>query len=247
MADHYRAGSGPRPAVVVAHGFTGTARAAGVLAIVRGLLAGGLDVLAPDLRGHGRSSGLSTVGIAETEDVAAAVAYLRAQGYPVVATAGWSMGGSAVLRHAGLGGDTDAVVSVSSPGYWWENGTRMMRIVTRMCSTSSGRAVLRRVRNTRVHPSAWHDTAPESPSAAAVHIAPTPLLLVHGDADHYFPPRHIERLAAAATEAEVWVEPGMAHAESATTEDLIDRIARWLLVHSAPARPPRPDLGQSTP
>lgn len=247
MADHHRAGAGTPPAVVVAHGFTGTARAPGIRAIIERLVAHGLDVLAPDLRGHGRSSGLSTVGIAEIEDIAAAVAHLRDRGYPQVSTAGWSMGGSAVLRHAGLGGDTDAVVSVSSPGYWWENGTRMMRIVTRLCSTASGRALLRRSRNTRVHPSAWHDSAPASPSAAAVHIAPTPLLLVHGDADHYFPTGHIERLAAAAAHAEVWVEPGMAHAESATSTDLTDRIARWLLSRSAPARPDRPDLGQSTP
>ena len=37
--------------------------------------------------------------------------WLRAQGYRRVAVLGWSMGGSVVLRHAGLGGDADAVVS----------------------------------------------------------------------------------------------------------------------------------------
>ena len=59
-------------------------------------------------------------------------------------------------------------------------------------------------------------------------IAPTPLLIVHGDADHYFPPRHVEALASAAPDAQVWIEAGMGHAETATTPELLARIISWV-------------------
>ena len=55
-----------------------------------------------------------------------------------------------VLRYAGLGGDADAVVSVSSPGRWFERGTRPMRIVHWLCETRTGRVVVRVGRRTRL-------------------------------------------------------------------------------------------------
>jgi pimeloyl-ACP methyl ester carboxylesterase len=141
---------------------------------------------------------------------------------------GWSMGGSAVLRYAGLGGDADAVVAVSSPGAWFERGTRAMRVVHWMCETRTGRLTVRITRGVRLAPSDSWSTVPESPSEVAGRIAPTPLLIVHGDADHYFPARHVELLAAAAPSATVWLEAGMAHAETATTPELVARIVAWV-------------------
>jgi pimeloyl-ACP methyl ester carboxylesterase len=213
---------------VVAHGFTGSSRNPHVQRICRGLTAHGIGVLAPDFRGHGRSGGLGTAGAEEVHDVAAAVAWLRAAGYGWVAVVGWSMGGSAVLRHAGLGGDADAVVSVSAPGLWFERGTRPMRLVHWMVESRSGRAATRLLRRTRISSAGW-STLPEAPAEVAGAIAPRPLLIVHGEADHYFPMRHAEALAAAAPAADVWIEPGMGHAEVATTRELVDRIAVWLL------------------
>jgi pimeloyl-ACP methyl ester carboxylesterase len=160
---------------------------------------------------------------------------LRAAGYERVAVLGWSMGGSIVLRYAGLGGDADAVVSVSSPGEWYERGTRAMRIVHWLCETRSGRVACRVVRRTRLSPAGWVQV-PESPAELVGRIAPTPLLIVHGDADHYFPLRHVDVLAAAAPEATVWVERGMAHAETATTPDLVRRIGAWVRAGAEPVR-----------
>jgi pimeloyl-ACP methyl ester carboxylesterase len=213
---------------VVAHGFTGSSRSPDVQAISRALAGEGAGVLSIDFRGHGRSGGRSTVGAEEIHDVAAAVAWMRGHGYQRVAVLGWSMGGSAVLRYAGLGGDADAVVSVSSPARWFERGTRPMRIVHWLCETRTGRVVLRVSRRTRLDRFGWTGVVPEAPHEVAGLIAPTPLLIVHGDADRYFPLPHVHLLRDSAPSAEVWIEPGMGHAESATTPDLIARITAWL-------------------
>jgi pimeloyl-ACP methyl ester carboxylesterase len=226
-AEHWDTG-GREIACVVAHGFTGSSRNPDVRRICRGLVAQGLSVLAPDFRGHGRSQGRGTAGVDEIRDVAAAVAWLRSEGYRFVAILGWSMGGTAVLRHAGLGGDADAVVSVSAPGIWWERGTRPMRLVHWMFESRTGRVATRVLRRTRVTSDGWTDL-PASPSEVAGFIAPRPLLVVHGEADHYFPVQHVEALAAGAPLATVWLEPAMGHGEVATTRDLVDRLGRWVL------------------
>jgi pimeloyl-ACP methyl ester carboxylesterase len=215
-------------ACVVAHGFTGSSRNTHVRRISTALAARGIDVLAPDFRGHGRSAGHSTAGADETHDIAAAVQWLRDAGYAFVAVLGWSMGGTAVLRHAGLGGDADAVVSVSAPGLWFERGTRPMRVVHWMFESRTGRAATRVLRRTRLSPTGW-TVVPEAPAEVAGAIAPRPLLIVHGEADTYFPGHHVEALAAAAPSADVWREPDMGHAEVATTAELLERIASWVL------------------
>jgi pimeloyl-ACP methyl ester carboxylesterase len=212
---------------VVAHGFTGSSRTPYIEAISRAFTRHGVGVLAIDFRGHGRSGGRSTVGDQEIHDVAAAVAWLREHGYGQVAVLGWSMGGSAVLRYAGLGGEVDAVVSISSPGRWYERGTRAMRLVHWLCETRTGRAVLRMTRKARLAGSGW-DPVPAAPHEVVGLIAPVPLLIVHGDADQYFPMPHAELLRDAAPGASVWIEAGMGHAETATTPELVDRIVAWL-------------------
>ena len=220
---------------VVAHGFTGSSRSEDVVAISRALAGHGVGVLAIDFRGHGRSAGRSTVGAAEIHDVAAAVAWLRAHGYRARRGARLVDGRSAVLRYAGLGGDADAVVSISSPGKWYERGTRPMRVVHWLCETRTGHAVLRLTRHTRMAGQGL-GPVPEAPHEVAGRIAPTPLLVVHGDADHYFPLPHVQLLQDAAPEADVWIEPGMRHAESATSLELIERIVEWVAHRASPHR-----------
>jgi pimeloyl-ACP methyl ester carboxylesterase len=212
---------------VFAHGFTGSSRDRNILRIAAQVHAAGFGVLTLDLRGHGGSGGVSTVGVKEIADVAAAVRWMRAAGYHQVVVIGWSMGASVVLRYAGLGGDCDAVVSVSSPGHWYERGTPAMRLVHWVCETATGRLVCRLVRRVRLDPAGWPEL-PESPIEVVARVAPTPLLIVHGDADHYFPVRHAQLLASAAPSAEVWIEAGMGHAESATGHELVERILAWV-------------------
>jgi pimeloyl-ACP methyl ester carboxylesterase len=224
--------SGPvepdRPlAVVVAHGFTGSLDKPMVRAVVDAL-ARYAGVVAFDFRGHGRSSGSSTLGDREILDLDAAVRQARELGYADVVTCGWSMGGAVVLRHAALMRDVDAVVSVSAASRWFYRDTLPMRRVHWAVETRVGRFVARHGFKTRVSGHGWQPV-PESPVEVVARIAPIPLLLVHGDADHYFPVEHPKALYAAANEPkELWLLPGFGHAENAATPDVLDRIGAHL-------------------
>ncbi|MEV5595875.1 alpha/beta fold hydrolase [Streptomyces sp. NPDC052496] len=223
-------------AVVLAHGFTGALERP-ALRRAAGVFAQRAAVITFSFRGHGRSGGRSTVGDREVLDLAAAVGWARALGHRRVATVGFSMGGSVVLRHAALYGGaregrtdarTDMVVSVSAPARWFYRGTASMRRVHWVVTRPTGRLVSRLGLGTRIHPEDW-DPVPLSPVAAVPRIAPTPLLVVHGDRDPYFPLDHPRMLAAAADPAtsELWLERGFGHAENAAPDALLERIAAW--------------------
>jgi pimeloyl-ACP methyl ester carboxylesterase len=188
-----------------------------------------------DTRGHGRSGGLSTLGDKEIDDLDVAVRYARELGYRRVATIGFSMGGSVVLRHAALRRGVDAVVSVSGPGRWFYRGTVAMRRVHLAAERRLGRAFTRRVLNTRVSPEGWPTPDPMPPAEAAALISPVPVLIVHGDKDIYFPLDHGQQLYDAAAEPkELWIIPGFGHAERHTDDALVDRIAAWADKASVP-------------
>lgn len=171
---------------------------------------------------------MSTVGDREIYDLDAAVRWARALGYGRVATVGFSMGGAITLRHAGLLGGVDAVVSVSAPASWYYRDTVPMRRLHWLVETPSGRLVSRVWRQTRVDRAGWA-TTPLAPYEAAAQIAPTPLLVVHGDCDPFFPVSHAEQLIAAAREPkELWVRPGFGHAEGAAGADLVRDVMVWV-------------------
>ena len=228
-------GADPDLVFVVAHGFTCSIRRP-VFQAICGRLSGFGSVVAVDFRGHGDSGGRSTVGADEVLDVRAAVRWARRR-YPRVATVGFSMGGSVVLRHAALyrdGDRVDAVASISAPSRWYILDTPPMRRVHWLCETTLGRTTARLL-GTRLAGS-WPQP-PASPIELVGRIAPTPLLLVHGDRDAYFTLEHPRALAAAAgAGAELWIEAGYGHAESAATPDLVDRIGGWLAARTRPAR-----------
>ncbi|CAM5271954.1 Alpha/beta hydrolase OS=Streptomyces microflavus OX=1919 GN=Smic_43170 PE=4 SV=1 [Streptomyces microflavus] len=251
-------GSGPgdavadTPAIVVAHGFTGSVDRPAVRRAAR-VFSQRAAVITFSFRGHGRSGGRSTVGDREVLDLAAAVAWARTLGHVRVVTVGFSMGGSVVLRHGALyteeseardasvrvpvrerrmgehlGAHSDAVVAVSSPARWYYRGTAPMRRLHWVVTRPSGRFVGRYGFRTRIATDDW-DPVPLSPVEAVPLIAPAPLLLVHGDRDPYFPLDHPRMLARAAGEggAELWLERGMGHAENAADDALLARIADW--------------------
>ncbi|MFF3340926.1 alpha/beta hydrolase family protein [Streptomyces flavidovirens] len=244
------------PAIVVAHGFTGSVDRPAVRRAAR-VFRRYAAVITFSFRGHGGSGGRSTVGDREVLDVAAAVRWARSLGHERVVTVGFSMGGSVVVRHAALyrdpagdgddGGDgthggrteahpagqghahahADAVAAVSAPARWYYRGTAPMRRLHWVVTRPAGRLVGRLGLRTRIHARDW-DPVPLSPVEAAAGLGPTPLLVVHGDRDPYFPLDHPRMLAAAADRSELWIVPGMGHAENAAEETLLHRIGAWL-------------------
>ncbi|MFM8896320.1 MAG: alpha/beta hydrolase family protein [Actinomycetales bacterium] len=216
---------------VVAHGFTGNWRQPRVRRVIERLRRFGA-VVALDLRGHGRSGGDSTVGDAEVHDLDAALAWARELGYDRVVSVGFSMGASVAIRQAAVGRQpVDAVVCVSGPAYWYYRGTRVMRLVHHLVLTRQGRAALR-LRGTRISSQGWPTPAPIQPSHAAGRLGSTPLLIVHGTADRYFPLEHPRALHRAAIDAghpaaTMWIVPGFGHAEAAIDPSILDAIAAW--------------------
>jgi len=62
----------------------------------------------------------------------------------------------------------------------------------------------------------------------------TPLLVVHGDQDTFFPLDHPEAIVRAAQSAQstgvdMIIEPGFGHAEGSISRNLVRRIAEWAI------------------
>jgi pimeloyl-ACP methyl ester carboxylesterase len=217
----------PGLAIVIAHGFTQSWQNHMVWRIAKRFNARA-GVVTFDFRGHGRSGGMSTLGDKEIYDLDVAVRFARELGYQRVATVGFSMGGSVVLRQAGLLGGTDAVVSVSGPGHWYFRGTKPMRRVHLAAETRLGRVFTRQFLKTSIAAAGW-DPVPLPPADAAGRISPVPVLIVHGDSDPYFPPDHGRELYNGAREPkEIWELPGFGHAERAMDDAMSDRITAWV-------------------
>ncbi|MFG2985990.1 alpha/beta hydrolase family protein [Streptomyces sp. NPDC048258] len=234
-ATHLRGPAGSDLCVVMAHSFAGSHRRSAFRRLAAELNRTA-SVVAFDFRGHGRSSGLSTGGEEEVHDLAAAVEFARAEGYAKVAAVGFSMGAACVIRLAAAHPDLlEAAVSISAPARWQYRGTTRMRLVQRLISTTPGRAVMRLATGTRLSSIPWNP-ATESPLDAVPRVAPTPLLLIHGDRDPYYPPETAHALKeAAGAPTFLWVEAAQSHAEAGTAPALMHRIARWLTESVTPA------------
>ena len=117
-------------------------------------------------------------------------------------------------------------MSVSAVSRWYVRDTAPMRRVHWLLETTAGRRLGARLVRLRLD-APWL-TPPPAPLQVVSAIAPTPLLLVHGDRDEYFPLEHFRTLAqAAGPTATAWVVPGFGHAESGATAPLVERIGRW--------------------
>lgn len=237
-------------ALVVGHGFTGC-RAKDDNIRVSAALRQRLPLVTLDYRGHGESGGVSSLGLREVLDLDAAIAWAHELGHRRVVSVGFSMGSTIAIRQAALTRTVDrgelalttvhrpdAVVSISGNAFWFYRGTAPMRLLHRAVSTTVGRSVLARVSGTEVDVTDWEqEVLPYSPEEAAAFLAPTPLLLVHGDADHFFPLEHPQAVHRGASQGahdrglepavDLWVEKGLGHAEAAVGEELLDRVCDW--------------------
>jgi pimeloyl-ACP methyl ester carboxylesterase len=217
-------------AVVLVHGFLNSSRSPVVHAFARSL-ASQVHVIAPDLRGHGRSGGRVTLGALEPLDVAAAVDVAHASwpGLPVV-TVGTSLGGIAVLRHAGLIGGVEGTVAISSPA-WYDPETREgARRLTRFLESKAGRQVAARFLRTRV------GALPpvEDMMAAVAAIAPAFTIVVHDPDEEYFGEEHARAIYDAANDPkDLWLVPGAGHGGDILTDALAERLLADVLARVA--------------
>jgi uncharacterized protein len=236
---------GPRtdaPAIVLVHGFAAHRRKPAYARLADRLTAVA-HVLAVDLRGHGRSAGLTTLGDREALDVEAGVQWLRERGHRKVVLVGASMGATAALHALARGTEADAAVVVSAPAVLEDEPASVpMQRLKRLWESPVSRAGMRWAIGVRVvHPARWQ--RPDHPRDLATAVA-VPLLVVHGEDDAYFPVSDALLLTAAATTSCLWLEPsGFGHAEDGFTDAFADRLGAAVLEALSSGRfPVAPDV-----
>ncbi|MBW3577644.1 MAG: alpha/beta fold hydrolase [Actinobacteria bacterium] len=218
------------PVVVIVHGFAAHRRKP-AYALLADVLAGTMSVLALDLRGHGDSGGWCTLGGRERLDVAAALRAVREAGHRRVAAVGLSMGGTAVLHALAHGAPADAAVVISTPSVVGVVETQALAGLDDVWRTAWKRVGLRLLTGVRLAAPRGFDALPDPRELAAK--VDLPLLVVHGEDDHFFPFRHGAQLhVAAAGPATLWREPaGFGHAEDGITPAFAVALGR--AVHAA--------------
>jgi alpha-beta hydrolase superfamily lysophospholipase len=219
----------PTAAVVLVHGFSASADDPKVCAVAEALLGDGLDVVAYDSRGHGRSEGASTLGDLERHDVSAAVDVAKERSDRIVLV-GASMGAIAVLRFAATVADEEqelaGVVTVSCPSGWRLPRTARGVFAAALTRTPVGRAVAARWMRVQVAPR-W--TNPEPPIALVPNVD-APLAILHGAADRFVPPSAASELFAAAHEPrQLEIIAGMGHAFEPQSVPAIQHAVAWIL------------------
>jgi pimeloyl-ACP methyl ester carboxylesterase len=192
--------------VVLVHGFSQSSRMPRIHAFAHALTRR-VHVIVPDLRGHGASGGVSSMGPKEPLDVKAAVEAAD-PGLPVV-TVGISLGGAAVLLHAGTHRGVAGVVAISAPAWWGAWDTPATKRIQRYAMTPSGRRFLALFLRTRI--AEVCEGVPHAEEQAGA-IAPAFTLVVADPADHYFAEIHPQTLYAWANEPkDLWLLPGTGH------------------------------------
>ncbi len=218
--------------VVLVHGFTNWSRSPRVHAFAQ-LLARRFHVVVPDLRGHGHSGGICSLGRHEPLDVDAAVR-AAPRGLPVV-TVGTSLGGAVALIHGGAKGGVAGIVAVSAPAGWSGPARAGFSRVQRAVTGRAGRSLLARLTRTRIG-----SDCNGLPDAATAVPAPPPVftIVVHDPDDSYFGPEHAERIYEWAAEPkQLWWYPGGGHGTDLLTPEFAERLSAELARRVSPAGP----------
>ncbi len=186
------AGDRPRGTVVALHGLAMSR--VEMLATAQRLADRGFDVVLPDHRAHGRSTGrYTTFGAKEARDVREVLDVLRAEGAVALPTyaVGVSMGGATAVLYAADDPDCRGVVALAPPA-----DTRA--ILRRLLVVYAPWMVGRRADAVVDRAGALADFDVDATSAAdAARRLTCPLLVVHGTFDAIVPTWHGRRVYAA--------------------------------------------------
>ncbi len=185
------------------------------LAELAELLYPDFDIATFDFRGHGKSAGYLTPDLrGPAADLAAVLDHFRTSGYGWTGVVGFSLGGMAGICHAASRHDLDALASIGAPPHMPDTGalSRHPRLVPLFL-----RALGLHMRSGQ--------PAPEEVIDLVGMVAPTPLLLVHGSGEIFYPREDFEALWERAGEPKTRLVLQAGHAETGSQAHL---IVQWL-------------------
>ncbi len=212
--------------VVLSHGFANWHRHPKIHEFATSL-AKHVNVIVLDLRGHGLSDGVSTLGAYEWLDVMAAVE--QVPDTDALILLGTSMGSGASVIYAGMAGRgeagrvADAVIAVSGPAWWGgrDAATGVGRVLE-LAASPFMRLVLKYLMRVRIAGPGRDGRI--DPVSVVGDIAPAPLVIIHDKADWYFGPDQVEAMVSAAgPTAQLWWREG-GHATDLFNKDLLEQI-----------------------
>ncbi|HYH28447.1 MAG TPA: alpha/beta hydrolase, partial [Actinomycetota bacterium] len=126
-----------------------------------------------------------------------------------------------------------AVVAISAPARWTGHDQKAWKRLLWLIESTRGRAIAGRLGYRLAD--AWDD--PETPEAVIGRIAPTPVVLVHGEDDRVFRLDEARRLYEAASEPKrLMIAKRFGHAEDGLRPRFAERIGERLLALLADAR-----------
>ncbi len=177
------------------------------------------DVCTFDFRGHGNSGGFLTPDMSgPVADLAAVLDHMRDFGYRWTGVVGFSLGGIAGIFCAAARDDIDALASIGAPPRMPETG--LLERHPRLAPA------LLRLLGLRIRPGV---PASRCPLDVVEDVSPTPLLLVHGTQEIFYPAEDFEALWDRAREPKARLVLEAGHAETGAEAHL---IRDWLLEQS---------------
>ncbi len=196
--------------IILLHGFAGSMDPD--LKYVPAFIQAGYNVLMFDFRAHGRSHGIRTsLGALEVNDVIGAIHFAKSCNSWSIGLMGFSMGGRAALLAAAQHPGIQAVISDGGP----------LRLSTAVSMDLRRRKVPDNLSpilafmillgaSIRLFANLFHN----DPLVLGGKIAPTPVLLIHGDKDPYTRNNELNKLMAKSKgNLQLWRVPGAKHRE----------------------------------
>ena len=208
--------------VIYCHGFLSNTHYLTIPHFVE-LLAEDADVIVFDFRGHGESTGATTLGDKELYDVQAIVDYAQSFNYRHMILVGSSMGGAVAIRYAAESPEVAGVATIGA--YADTNFGLLSNSAVSLFRVPVTHHVVRAVRKTHVH----SVTPSTMPKDVVQKISPRPLLLIHGALDPIVHPRHAHELYQRAHKPKQLVLiPRGSHDISNLNRSTKNRIVEWM-------------------